>query len=131
MPGLRLDDLIMGRPVVLDRQVCPGLGRLAGLRLRVFGRRQFPHHRAARHFHDEVLAGVAIHALAHAELSVLGDQPGLIILGDQVVQVVVGFQDDIAAATAVAPARTAFRAVLLALKCDASLAAMARPGSKP
>src|SRR5437870_2761314 len=43
-----------------------------------FGR-QFPHQRAARHFDDEIFAGVAVHAFAHAVFAVLGDQARLVI----------------------------------------------------
>ncbi len=57
--------------------------------------------------------------------AVLRDELRLIILGDEVVQVVVGFEDDIAAAPAVAAAGAALGAILLALERHAAFAAVA------
>ena len=68
-----------------------------------------------------------VHPLAEACLTILCDQTRLVILPNEIVQVVVCFEDDIAAASAVAAARSAFRTILLALKSDAALAAVSRP----
>ncbi len=70
---------------------------------------------------------MAIHAFAQAALAILGDEAGLIILGDKIVQVVVGFEDDVSTAPAISPARAALRPVLFALKSDAALPTM--PGA--
>ena len=86
-----------------------------------------PYERAAGNFDDEVLAGMAVHAIAHAESAVLRDEARLIILGDEIVQVVVGFEDHVAAAPAVAAAGSALRTILLALEGDAPFAAVAGP----
>jgi len=71
---------------------------------------------------------VAIHALAEAELTFLGDQARLIILGDEIIQVVVGQEDDVAASAAVAAAGAAFGPKLLALEGDAASPAVAGAG---
>ena len=76
---------------------------------------------------DQVLAGMAVHAIAHAESAILRDEARLVILGDEVVQVVVGFEDDVAAAPAVAAAGPALGTILLALEGDAAFAAVAGP----
>jgi len=70
---------------------------------------------------------VAVHALAKARFAGLGDEARLIILGDEVVEIVVGFEDDVAAASAVAAAGSALRTILFALESDAPLAAVACP----
>ena len=48
-------------------------------------RRQFPNQRAAGDLDHQVLAGVAIHALAHPGLANLGDEARGVILGDEIV----------------------------------------------
>ncbi len=87
-----------------------------------------PDESAAGDFDDEVLAGVAVHALAHAELAMLGEESGLVELGDEVVEVVVGLEDDITAAAAVAAVGAALGAVGLAAEGDAALTAVAGAG---
>lgn len=52
----------------------------------------------------------------------------MVVLIDQVVQVVVGLQDDIAASAAVAATGTTLGSIGLAVECDASLSAMAGAG---
>src|SRR5207244_1094074 len=69
--------------------------------------RQSPNQRAARDLYEQVFAGVAVHPFAHAVLAFLGNEPRLIILGDEVVQVVVGLQNHVAPAPAVAAGRAA------------------------
>ena len=86
-----------------------------------------PYERAAGHFDDDVLAGVTVHAIAHAESAVLSDEARLVILRDEIIQVVIGFEDNVAAAPAVAAARSALGPILLALEGDAPFAAMASP----
>ena len=69
---------------------------------------------------------MAVHALAHAELAVLGHQLGHVILRDEVVQIVAGFENDITTAPAIAAARAALRNVLFARERHTAFAAMAR-----
>src|SRR5712691_8007674 len=88
---------------------------------------QLPDHRATGNFNQQILAGVSIHAIAHAKLAVLGEQAGLIILGYEIIQIVVGFQNDAAAASAVPTAGTALGTILLALKGDTTFPAVTRP----
>src|SRR5580704_6521691 len=71
---------------------------------------------------------MAVHTLTHARLTVLGDEPGDIILLDEVVEIVVGLENDTAAATAVAAAGAALGDIGLAMKRDTAFAAMARAG---
>ena len=89
---------------------------------------QRPDQRAARDFDNEIFASGPIHAFAEARLAVLGDEAGLIILPDEVVEVVVGLKYDIAAPATVAAAGPAFRAVFLTLKGDAAFAAVTGAG---
>src|ERR1041385_7350861 len=79
------------------------------LRRLLFARRgrQPPHERAAGDLDDEIFAGRTVHAPAPAALAVLREQLWLVILRDEFVEVVVRFEDDIAAASAVAAARAA------------------------
>ena len=90
-------------------------------------RGQAPDQGTARDLDEKILSRVAIHAFAETGVAVLGDEARLIILGDQVVQVVIRLEDDIAAAPAVAAAWPAFGPILLALERDASLPAV--PGA--
>src|SRR4051794_35921709 len=82
---------------------------------------------AARNFNQEIFASVPIHALPQSALSVLCNQPWLVVLGDQIVQIVVRFQYDIAPATTVSPAGPAFRPVFLPLKRYAAFPSVTRP----
>jgi hypothetical protein len=68
---------------------------------------------------------MAVHAITHAESAVRRDEARLIVLGDEVVQVMVGYENDAAAATAVAAARPSLGAILLALEGDTAFAAVA------
>ena len=86
-----------------------------------------PDKRAAGHFHDEVFAGVAVHAFAQAGFADLCDEARLIILRDKVVEVVVGLQNHAAAAPAVAAAGAALGDVSLAMERDTAFAAVSRP----
>jgi hypothetical protein len=70
---------------------------------------------------------MAIHALAQPALAVLGEKARLIILRDEVVEIVVGFENDIASAAAIAAAGSALGPVFLALESDAPFPAV--PGS--
>ena len=69
---------------------------------------------------------MAVHALAHARLTVLGNEPGDIILPDQVVQIMIRLQNHASAAPAIAPAGAALGDVSLAVERHTALAAMAR-----
>ena len=104
-----------------------GSGDVAGLDIR----RQLPHQRSAGNLDHQIFSGGAVHAFAQAHYAVLRQQAGLIILGDEVVEVVIGFQDHLAAAAAVAAARPPLRAIFLTLEGDAALAAVARPRVNP
>src|SRR6187399_2805701 len=69
---------------------------------------------------------MAIHAFSHAALSNLRNQPRLVILRDQIVQVVVGLQNHAATATAVAAARTALRNISLAMESHRAFPTVSR-----
>ena len=69
---------------------------------------------------------MAVHALAQTVLAVPGDEAWLIILRDEIVQVVVGLENDAAAAPAVAAARPALGHERLAMERDAAFAAVPR-----
>jgi hypothetical protein len=68
-----------------------------------------------------------IHPFAQASLAILRNKARLVVLRDEVVQVVVCFQNDVAASTAIASAWPTLRPILLTLKCHAAFAAVARP----
>jgi hypothetical protein len=70
---------------------------------------------------------MAVHPFAQAGLPVGGDEAGIEKLGHQVVQVVVGLEDYIAARAAVAAAGTALGPKRFPKKGDASFAAVTRP----
>jgi hypothetical protein len=69
-----------------------------------------------------------IHPLAQASLAFFGNQPRLVVLTDEVVQIVVSHQNHIAAPPAIASARTTLWPILLALERDTALSAMSGPG---
>ena len=69
---------------------------------------------------------MAVHALAHAAFADRRDEARDIILPDEIVQVVVGLQDDAAAASAIAAARAALGDVSLAMERDTAFAAVPR-----
>src|SRR5438552_18353776 len=62
---------------------------------------------------------MAIHSLAEASLAILCNQARLIILRDQIVQVMIGFEDPLAATAAITTAGSTFGTILLSLKGDA------------
>ena len=66
-----------------------------------------------------------IHSFAHSRFSSLCDQARVVKLRDQIVQVVVGFENDVAAATTIAAARPAFRDKRFAMEGHAPFATMA------
>ena len=70
---------------------------------------------------------MAVHALAQAGLADLGDEARLIILGDEVIEVVVGLQNHAAAAPAVAAAGPALGDEGFAMERDTAFAAVPRP----
>src|SRR5437660_638833 len=112
------------------------LRRLLSFSAFVFGYRfdwlgrgwQFPDQCAARDLNDQVLAGVPVHAFAHARFAGFGDEARRVKLGDQIVQVMVRLQDDVAATAAVAAAGAALGDKSFAMKRDAAFAAMAGAG---
>jgi hypothetical protein len=77
---------------------------------------------------DEVFAGVSVHAFAKALLAAFGNEAGLVVLGDEVVEVAVGLEDDAAAEAAVAAAGAAFGGEGFAAEGDAAFAAVAGAG---
>src|SRR5687767_5683321 len=79
-----------------------------GLRLGGRRNRPAPDESAAGDFDDEVLSSRAIHPFAHPALAVLGDEAGLIKLRNEIIEIVVGLKNDVAATTAVATAGPAF-----------------------
>ena len=87
-----------------------------------------PDEGAARHFDNQIFARVTVHAFAHPGMTILGNQARLVILCDEIVQVVIGFENHVPAAAAVAAARAALGTILLALEGDTAFAAMTGPG---
>src|SRR6266404_4946834 len=85
---------------------------------------QSPHQRAARDPHQQILAGVAVHAFALAVLAIFRQQPWLIILRDEIVQVVIGLQDHVAAAAAITASRAALGPRRLPQKSDTTFSAV-------
>jgi len=80
-------------------------------RVRAGGFGNAPDEGAARDFDEEISAGPTIHAFAETGFTALGEEARLEMLGDEVVEIVIGLQDDIAAATAVAAAGTTLGAI--------------------
>jgi hypothetical protein len=58
----------------------------------------------------------------------LGQETGVVKLRDKIVQIVVGLENDTAAAPAIAPAGAAFGAIRLAQEGNATFAAVSRAG---
>jgi len=71
---------------------------------------------------------MTVHAFSEAGFAILREQARLIILSDEIVQVVIGFEDHVATAPAVATAGPAFGPVFLTLKRDAAFAAVTGAG---
>ena len=90
--------------------------------------REFPNHRAARHLDHEFLAAAPGFALTFAGAAVLGVEVRCVKLGDEIVDVVVGLQNDIATLTTVAATRPALRLERFMRKCEATVASLAGPG---
>ena len=84
----------------------------------------FPDERAARHLYEKIFAGVTVHSLAEPELAILRNESRLIVLRDQIVQVMVRFENDFASATAVTAIWSAFGTILLAAECDTTFSAV-------
>src|SRR5438876_9513550 len=80
-----------------------------------------PNDGAARNLHKQIFSGMAIHAFAHPGLAFLGNEPRLIILSDQIVEVMVGLQNHVSTAATVASAGSAFGAIFLSLEGHATL----------
>jgi hypothetical protein len=87
-----------------------------------------PYQSPAGHLHDQVLSGRTIHSLAQTAFAILRDQPRLVILPDEVIQVMISFEDYLPASTSISATRAAFWAILLALKSDAPFAAVTGTG---
>ena len=83
---------------------------------------------STRHLDNEVFAGLAIHALAHAALTTLCHQVRDEELLDQVVEIVVCLQDHIAASAAIATAGATFGNVSFAVKGDGTFSSMTGTG---
>src|SRR5262252_8725926 len=78
--------------------------------------RQFPDDCSAGNFDDDILSRGAIHAFAETLVTVFGKEFRLIILPDQIVEIMIGFENHVAAAATVAAVGTTFGTVLLAAK---------------
>src|SRR6266853_5496888 len=83
------------------------------------------HLRSDRHLEHDWLAVGAVAVLAHAVGALLGLEVLLIAIVDQRVQSVDRFDDDVAAAAAIAAARSAELDILLAAERHAAVAAVA------
>jgi hypothetical protein len=59
---------------------------------------------------------MSIHSFAQALLAFLGDETWLVVLIDQVIEIVIGFENDVATTAAVAAAGPAFGPVGLTMK---------------
>ena len=66
---------------------------------------------------------MAVHALVHAAFAHLGDEAGDVVLGDQIVEVMVGLENDAAAAAAIAAARATLGDKGFPMESDAPFAA--------
>jgi hypothetical protein len=82
-------------------------------------------HRARRHSHHEVAAGMAVLLFAAARLSVARDQARVVFEIEQRREPLVDLEDHVAAAAAVAAGRSAEGAILFAQKRDRAVAAFA------
>src|SRR5258706_5978914 len=80
---------------------------------------------SARNLHDPVLSCRSIHSLAQAGVARFGDQTRRVELGDQIVQIMISLQNHVTATPAIAAARPALRYERLAMKRNASFAAVA------
>src|SRR5579862_194231 len=69
---------------------------------------------------------MAIHAFAQAHFAVFRDEFGLVVLRDEIVQIVIGFEDHVAATPAIAAAGAAFGTILLARESHAASATVTR-----
>jgi len=90
------------------------------------GVREPPNERAAGNLDDEIFSSVTVHALAQAMPAARCNEARHIILLDEIVQVVVGLEDDAAAAPPVAAARAALGDVSFTMERDGTLAAVPR-----
>ena len=109
---------------VLVRRVLGGRF-LVRVRIRAGGFGNAPDEGPARDFDEEIGAGATIHAFAEAGFTSLGEEARLEMLGDEVIEIVIGLEDDIAAATAVATTGATLGAIGFAEKGHATFAAMA------
>ena len=89
---------------------------------------QLPYQSTARNLDQQILSRVTIHAFAHPGFAGLGNQSRAEILRDEIVEIVIRPQNDVATAPAIAATGTAFRHVGLAVERDA--AASAVPGTR-
>ena len=87
-----------------------------------------PNQSSARNFDDTVFAGRAIHAFAHPGFSGVGNQTRIIELRYQVIEVVVGFQDYVPAASPIAAAGAALGDKGFPMKSHAAFAAVTGSG---
>jgi hypothetical protein len=95
------------------------------VRIRAIGFGNAPDEGAARNFDEEIGAGPTIHAFAEAGFTALGEEARLEMLGYEVIEIVIGLQDDIAAATAVATTGTTLGAIGFTEKGHAAFTPMA------
>jgi hypothetical protein len=68
---------------------------------------------------------VAVHSFTQAVLAIVREEPRLVKLRDEIVQVVVGLQNDIASAPAIAAGRAAFGPERFTEKCNTAFSAVA------
>src|SRR5881394_1068832 len=88
-------------------------------------RSQSPHQGAAWDFDEQIFSRVAVHSFAQSVLAIVREEPRLVKLRDKIVQVVVGLQNDISSAPAVAAGRAAFGPERFTEKSNTTLSAVA------
>ena len=69
-----------------------------------------------------------VHSFAETLLSIFGNEPRLIILRNQIVEIVICFENDLATAAAVPAIGPAFRTILLATEGNTTFSAVPAAG---
>ena len=118
-PHLRPGDYDRGRRLRLFVRIRIG----SGLRGRGWGGKP-PNERSDGNFNDQVLPGMPIHAFSQPGMAFLRNQPRLVKLRDQVIEVVIGLKNHVSPTPAVAAAGAALGTIGLAMKGHTAFAAV-------